>query len=95
MINTLSNEEQKTENEKWSKTEASEKSSTNNVKSVSKLVKKPRKQRFKITSTAVDATALGEAYLKGNISNTEWSLMTPAARKVCLRAAKRLKKNNK
>ena len=65
------------------------------VEAVPKPVRKLRKQRTKLTTSNVSEEAIGQAYVDGKITSKEWSLMSPALRKVCERYAKKHKRTKK
>ena len=91
---TRTKTEQDIEREKNS-TENPEEFNPNAVESVPKPVRKLRKQRVRLTTSNVSEEAAGQAYVEGKITAKEWSLMSPALRKVCERYAKKHKRAKK
>ena len=92
---TRTKTEQDIEMEKNSTATPNELSSNEPVEAVPKPVKKYRKQRTKLTTSNVSEEAVGQAYVDGKITSKEWSLMSPALRKVCERYAKKHKQAKK
>ena len=62
---------------------------------VKRAVKRYRKQRIRLTTSNVNEEVIGQAYIEGKITSKDWSLMSPALRKVCERYAKKHKQVKK
>ena len=92
MNNTQTKTAQDIENEKNSTATLNEVGANKSMQDVPKPTPKVKKQRLNFNTSNVDVNAAGEAYLAGNITSREWSLMSPALRKAVERYAKKNKR---
>ena len=91
MNDTQSKTAQDIENEKNSTATLNAAGANKSMQDVPKPTPKVKKQRLNFNTSNVNVSVAGEAYLAGNITSREWSLMSPALRKAIERYAKKNK----